>query len=263
MKDGAVCFLQISDIHLFADPKEALLGVPTEESLKNVLALVEDEPDLDFIVLSGDLSQDGSEASYRRLAELVSKFSVPVYVIPGNHDNTIIMNEVYPYKQVKADKHLLFPDWQVILLDSHKPHHVEGELSEKELEFMEQCLIKHPQKAVIIFHHQPVDIGCAWLQPLGLKNSQDFWQRLRPFKQASAVLFGHIHQVFETNTNNVQLYSAPAVCFQFKGNQSEFELDYIPQGLRKVILHADGSIETNIKRVEKYVGKFDGDAKGY
>ncbi len=56
--------IQISDIHLLADQQGELLGVKTEDSFQAVVHLLKQEKNnIDLILLSGDLSQDGSEVA--------------------------------------------------------------------------------------------------------------------------------------------------------------------------------------------------------
>lgn len=42
--------------------------------------------DLDFLLLCGDLTQDGEDDNHRWLAHRLAQLPHPVYVIPGNHD---------------------------------------------------------------------------------------------------------------------------------------------------------------------------------
>ena len=40
-----------------------------------------------MIIATGDLSEDGAGATYQRLAGILAKLTVPVYVTAGNHDD--------------------------------------------------------------------------------------------------------------------------------------------------------------------------------
>ena len=53
--------VQISDSHLFAEADGTLLGMNTRESLQKVIELVRlQQPQIDLIIASGDISQDGT-----------------------------------------------------------------------------------------------------------------------------------------------------------------------------------------------------------
>jgi Icc protein len=168
--------VHISDIHLFADPGKVLLGVNTQDSFQAVRDKVRaEENGIQLILLSGDLSQDNSEASYLRLAEMLQPLRAPVYYVPGNHDDPALMARVFPRENMLTDKQLIINDWQIILLNSQKPGAVEGYLDASQLDYMQQCLQDYPeQHAIIVFHHQPFHVGCKWLDNLWLSNADQF-----------------------------------------------------------------------------------------
>ena len=57
--DSSVLLVQLSDSHLFADADGKLLGMNTHDSLQRVIERVLDEqPQVDLILASGDLSQE-------------------------------------------------------------------------------------------------------------------------------------------------------------------------------------------------------------
>lgn len=265
MTNKPINFIQISDIHLNASRDKDLLGVKTQESFEAVLEHIKTNHDsIDFLLLTGDLSQDGSEKSYLRLAEMVKSFDLPIYFYPGNHDDSSVMNDVYPAGNLDSNKHIVLPEWQIILLDSHIHRKVEGFLAEDQLQFMETCLTARPDlHSIVSFHHQPVPVGSAWLDNLGVKNAEEFWSRAKKYPKLSTVIFGHVHQSFEQKVGHIQCYSPPSTCIQFMHQQDEFGLENLPPGYRKVTLHPDGKLETQVYRIDHYVGVFDKDAKGY
>lgn len=257
--------VQISDIHLFADPGKALLGVKTQDSFQAVRDKVQaDENAAQLIILSGDLSQDNSEASYLRLAEMMKPLRVPVYYVPGNHDDPNLMARLFPRDNILNDKQLIIDNWQIILLNSQKPGAVEGLLDTTQLAFLQNCLQSYPEHhAIIAFHHHPFHVGCAWLDNLGLTNADEFWQIVSRYPNVRTVLFGHVHQEHARVMNNIHCYSTPSTCFQFMRNQDHFGLEKLPPGYRWVDLLEDGRVNTGVARVPHYIGIFDENAKGY
>jgi len=259
-----VRIVQISDIHLFSKPGQTLLGVNTHESYDAAINLLKKDQKPDLIILSGDLSQDGSKESYIQVADKLKEFAVPTYCIPGNHDDDKRISEIYPLGHIILDKQIVFNDWQIILLDSHKDGAVEGFLKQTELEFMQQCLRMYPtHRAIVIFHHHPIFVGSAWLDRLGLTNADELWEILRAFPQMHTILFGHVHQVNEGIRHGIQYFSAPSTCIQFKRNSDEFALEKLAPGYRWIELHSDGNLKTEVRRAPAYIGYFDATAKGY
>lgn len=71
VENDSVLLVQLTDSHLFAEAGGKLLGMDTAESLQRVVDLVLDEqPRIDLMLATGDLSQDGSLASYKRFRQL-------------------------------------------------------------------------------------------------------------------------------------------------------------------------------------------------
>lgn len=257
--------LQISDIHLNKDVNGELLGVKTQESLEAVIAHIkQNQSNMNAIILSGDLSQDGSADSYKRLAKMIDIFKVPIYFIPGNHDNPQVLQTVYPCESISNKRHIIFGEWQVVLLDSQKPGLVEGYLKAAELQFLRDCLEKYPNHhAIIMFHHQPLKINCEWLDKLGVQNADEFWEVVKQYPNVHTVFFGHVHQESFHVIHGIPCYSLPSTCIQFKGHQADFALENIPPGYRWIDLYDKGRLETGIIRLPHYVGRFDSEAKGY
>lgn len=256
--------VQLSDIHLFEEPQKGLLGVKTNDSFNAVIDLIKKEQKPDLILLSGDLSQDGSKASYLRIADQLKAFTVPTYYVLGNHDNAAVLNETYPLENITHHRHIVLKEWHIILLNSQKVGAVDGFLDQTQLNFLQHCLQMYPEHyAIIVFHHQPVPVGCAWLDKLGLTNADELWSIVKSFPKVHTILFGHIHQEYEGQKNGIQYFSTPATCIQFKRKQDDFGLEKLSPGYRWIELYSDGSLKTGVNRTADYVGIFDENAKGY
>lgn len=257
--------IQVSDIHLYEKNELDLLGVRTEESFQAVLDLIKSDPkSSDLVILSGDLTQDASPIAYRRVAELVSTLNLPVYCVPGNHDDSEVMSKIYPIEKVTNQRSILLKEWQIILLDSHKHRCVEGYLARDQFEFLQNALESHPKHhAMIVLHHQPIPVGSAWLDKIGLTNADELWSFLAKYPQVRTILFGHVHQEHQGTKNGISYYSLPSCCIQFKPNCKDFTLDPIPPGYRWVELYPNGQVKTGVCRLPHYIGKFDASAKGY
>lgn len=258
--------IQISDTHVYSDAERELLGVKTQEGFQAVLDLIraEEADNIDLILHTGDLSQDGTEAAYTRIAECLQSFNVPVYCIPGNHDNAKMMAQVYPLATISNNRHIILKNWHIILLDSQIPTAVAGYLDPSQLNFLQSCLQAYPEhQALIAFHHHPLPVGCYWLDKIGLTNADEFWNIISHYPKINTVLFGHVHQVYENLFHHIKCYSAPSTCFQFMRKQDHFGIENLPPGYRWIHLYEDGRVETGIKRVPKYIGTFDSHAKGY
>jgi Icc protein len=257
--------IQISDLHLFADPEKTLLNLNTAKSYEAVLTRLEEDPiPPDMIILTGDLSQDDSVGAYLHIAKSCERFECPVYWIPGNHDSPDLMQKTFAQTQLKEDKAILLGNWLLILLNSHYPKHVPGLLGRSELSRLEYFLSQHPtQHALIFMHHHPVPVGSKWIDLQVLINADDFFAIVDKHPQTKGIIFGHVHQVFESQRHNVPLLSAPSTCFQFVPDSELFALDNINPGYRWLDLNPDGTFESGVIRVVDFENTVDFSSQGY
>lgn len=266
MDNTPVKIVQISDTHLYSDPQKDLLGVNTDVSFHKVLSLVKKNElnNLNMILLTGDIAQDFSDNAYIRVAEALSTLQLPIYTIPGNHDDIAIMKRIYPHKTVSYQNQVLLKHWNLIFLNSHLSGTPAGYLEKNELDMMESSLEKNKNKhTMIVLHHQPISVGSKWLDNLGLRNADEFWKIVDCYPQIKLILYGHIHQQHETTRKGIPCLGTPSTCIQFMGKVDDFKLEDIPPGYRWLELYADGKFNSGIKRVPEYVGYYDADATGY
>ena len=50
--------------------------------------------DVDFVMVLGDITKDSEPLNHVRAKDMLDKLNVPYYVLPGNHDETHIQNEL-------------------------------------------------------------------------------------------------------------------------------------------------------------------------
>ncbi|WP_234418441.1 3',5'-cyclic-AMP phosphodiesterase [Dongshaea marina] len=263
--DGVIRLLQITDTHLFAEASARLLGVTTFDSYSAVIDAIEAHPEpYEAVLATGDISQDQSDESYQKFIQQVKRLQKPTYWLPGNHDGSESMHKVLPDGGLRPFGQLIWPAWQLIMLDTQVPGVPHGMLSEQQLQQLETALASYPQKhALILLHHQPLPVGCAWLDQHSLKNAEQLFALLDRYPQVQGVVFGHVHQSFETERNGVKYLAAPSTCLQFTPLSDEFALDRQAPGWRYLQLHPDGRISTQVWHLP--MGKYlpDTEAVGY
>jgi Icc protein len=264
MNPDAVLLVQLSDSHLFADADVKLLGMNTRDSLRRVIDLVrEQQPHIDLVLATGDLSQDGTLASYQQFRDMTAPMGAPARWLPGNHDEPQIMADA----AVHSD--LLEPvvdvgNWRVTLLDSAVPGSVPGYLQDQQLQLLVQALSEAPNRHhLVCLHHHPVSIGCAWMEPIGLRNPDALFAVLDRFPQVKAVLWGHVHQEIDGERNGVRLLASPSTCIQFAPGSEDFQVSDQAPGYRWLRLHADGRLETGVERVRDFAFTVDYGSNGY
>ena len=256
--------VQLSDCHLFESDQGKLLGLNTEFSLGKVLDLIElEQPEVDIYLATGDLSQDGSAASYQRFHQHMNRFPKPVYWLPGNHDFIHKMS-VEQRAEECCPMVLEAQDWRLILLDSTVEGAVPGNFAQEQLAFLESALEQTKGHHVMVcMHHQPVQVGCPWLDDQIIGNADELFSIMDQFDHVKAIIWGHVHQVYEAERNGVKLFSIPSTCVQFKPDSEEFAVDDKAPGYRWFDLYPDGSVKSVVSRVEEVEFEVDYTIKGY
>lgn len=254
--------VQLTDAHLFANPAGTLLGLNTRDSLRHVVAQVRrEQPRVDLLLCTGDLSQDASVASYEAFRELTREIAVPTRWLPGNHDEAKVMAEVAPeLVQSVTD----IGSWRVVMLNSAVLGATHGLLEQDQLSILDEALASAAERhCLVCCHHQPVDIGCAWIAPIGLRNADELLQRLRGYPQVKALLWGHIHQEWDELREGLRLLATPSTCIQFAAGSEDFKVSEEQPGYRWLRLHADGQLETGVARAADFEVKLDFNSPGY
>lgn len=255
--------LQLTDLHLSAG-QQTLMGIDCHSTLAAVLAEAELLPGPDLTLLTGDLSQDRTISSYEDCHSAMAHFETPVAWIPGNHDDVQLMHQHLAKAPFVTDKQILFPRWQLLLLNSQLPGQTCGSLSAEELTRIEQAAAEYPEHhLMLILHHHPILMDSEWIDHHRLLNHEELWLKLAGLPQIKGILFGHVHQEVDCLRQGVRVLASPATSVQFKPGQDEFGLDLRQPGFRQLQLKDDGSINTQIHRLRE--GQFIAvdDPRGY
>ncbi|MCZ4337601.1 3',5'-cyclic-AMP phosphodiesterase [Shewanella colwelliana] len=266
---ASVRIVQVTDPHLFADPEAQLLGVNTAHSLDAVLNTIKavDYP-AHLMLATGDISQDYSNESYHNFVKAIAPLNVPCHYLPGNHDDPRIMHLHMQGPSVFGDRRILAGNWQIIMLDSTVRGKPGGHMAEAELELIEAAIADQPDKhTLLVMHHNPVLVGCKWLDQHCMDNGSEFIDAVSNFPQVKGLLWGHVHQsldqVHQGEQGPMRLMATPSTCIQFKPKSPYFALDAQQPGYRLLELKADGSILTNVYRVPGNKFSPDHESSGY
>ena len=257
--------LQITDLHILPGLGETFLGVDTEHYFSAVLELaLAENRHYDLILVTGDLAQDPCAASYRRILDRLAATDTPCICLPGNHDDYALMQRIFNTGLVSCRKQLLLENWQLICLNSQIPGAPGGRLSKQELLFLDDCLNTHPDHhALIAVHHHCLASNSAWMDTMLIENSEEFWAIIAHTPQVKAVTTGHIHQVMDRMRGAVRVLGTPSTCFQFKPESKGFSLDTAAPGYRRIILSADGGIESAVTRLPQPLSGLQINSSGY
>ena len=211
-------FVHITDTHLLDQPDGVLHNINTKERLEIVLSHSQSHyPDIDFFLITGDVSQTGSKESYSILESVIGQYGIPVYCVPGNHDTPQLLKKIIPVCPNKSVNIIKLGKFSLVLINSCVEGEHYGALTQNCLQQLDEHLKSSKNKfSIISMHHPPVSINSEWLDKLGLQNKSEFLQIINKNPQHVLVLCGHVHQEIDQKIENLRLLSTPSTCHQYK-----------------------------------------------
>jgi Icc protein len=217
-----VLIAQLSDMHVAAPGAGLLQFVDGRARLDAALATVAamtTRPDV--LLLTGDLVDHGTADEYGLLRELLDPVDIPMYVIPGNHDDRAALACAFAH-------HTYLPhdggplayaiddfDVRLIGLDTLRDGYHDGELDAARLRWLDEQLTAAPATPTLVFmHHPPFATGIWWMDGNPLVGRDAFGAVIARHPQVRRVVAGHVHHYASGQLGAVPCNTAPGVSYQ-------------------------------------------------
>lgn len=223
--------LHLSDTHVSATGPD-MDGVDGVAALERILLDARHVPDVDAVVVTGDIADDGSAAGCAAVRERVGAFAatrgVPHVYTSGNHDARAPFREVLGTGHLEGDGtdrgEVLVPDTdlcaaqsqvgglRIITLDSLVPGSTHGFLDEDQLACLAQQLSSPaPHGTVLAFHHPPLHVASLpYVAGVVLQNIAALEDVVRG-SDVRAVLTGHLHFQVSGHLAGIPVWVTPGV----------------------------------------------------
>jgi 3',5'-cyclic AMP phosphodiesterase CpdA len=224
---------QISDLHVTEDGSPTASLVDSNSTLTmaiNFLNRFLPRPDL--VIATGDLTDRGHRRQYEVLRTLLDRCELPLYLIPGNHDERGPLLDAFPdHRYLRRDDrplHYVVDDYPVRLIgvDTTRPGRHDGALEAPDLTWLDETLGARPDAPTLVFmHHPPFDTGVWWMDCVGLPEAhrRGFEAVIRRHPQVRRIVSGHVHRPVQTTWDATVLSVAPSTAHQVA-------LDLVPGG---------------------------------
>ncbi len=215
-------FVQITDSHLGPTRDFSYYGHQPYRTLARAIDLINAMPQPpDFVVHTGDLSNDRSAESYELAAELLGRLRVPLYLVNGNHDDRALLRKMLdaPHApdgdpdapldyvfEVKGERFLVLDGWSPEVRDPL------GKLSAAQLARVRAETEANGPSLTVLLHYPPFPMGSPWLdQHMPLVNGEELHAALRPaHARLRGVFCGHLHRSSQITRAGITYFCGPS-----------------------------------------------------
>ena len=190
---------QFSDLHLTTRDDGLLKGIDCWAQLHKMLDHLRQEPPVDGLVLTGDIAHDESRETYERLRAVLEARGISYWLIPGNHDDPMLMRSVFPEQLETKLASMCFSvdlgEARIVGLDTHQTGSDGGYLGAETMAwFVERCRSAGGRPVLVFMHHPPLDTGDAFFDTIGLQDRESFFETVQSLDSIKGIGFGHLHR---------------------------------------------------------------------
>ena len=204
-------FATISDLHIGAITfglRGTMIERPVPDVAHPIRATSAALADLDawgaqLVLVKGDLTHNGRGKDWDSVGRLLADCSIPVDMLPGNHDRYGAEGEPDPYdalehlghEMTRHVKHLDVPGLRLVLADSTRFGRRTGRIRYLEDPIVE-LLTTTTNPAFITMHHYAQRFPFATFHPPGIPSHEadPFLRHVAAVKPATMVSSGHTHR---------------------------------------------------------------------
>ena len=195
---------QISDTHIKAGRKPAYGVVDTAGLLERCVAdILKLRQRPDAVIVTGDLVDYGRPDEYGVLRELLAPLTMPLYLMPGNHDERACLRSSFPehayLRQWEPFVQYAIEDFPVrlVALDTLVPGKGGGTLCADRLAWLDRTLsARSATPTVVALHHPPFTTGIGHMDKVALDAAgvTGLAAVIQRHPQVERVIAGHLHR---------------------------------------------------------------------
>lgn len=176
-------FALLTDLHITQNTTAV-------EDLENSVRQINNTPLIEFVLVTGDITEFGDRASLEKAKQVLDKLSVPYYITSGNHETKLSASGHADFVQVFGDDKFAFQHKGVRFFGFNTGPALEmayGHISPQDIIWLKSNLAKINRSApIILATHYPLQYGDV-----------DNWRELTDAVRTHnvrAVLGGHYHR---------------------------------------------------------------------
>lgn len=181
----------------------------------------------DFVVHTGDVTDEPHPAAYALARETLSRLRLPVYYVRGNHDSASGIREhltMGPMTDLGSGAdHLSYvfevKGYRFLVLDTHGPpgSDPQGLVSEEQMVLLREEAVAKGPPLVVFLHHPVLAMDSPWMNAnMLIVNGKEVHETLLTARERlRGVFFGHVHQSMQTWRDGILYVAGGSSLLQF------------------------------------------------
>lgn len=185
-------FAHVSDTHV------NLTNETSIEDLKRTVRDINANPDLQFVIISGDITEFGADEELKTAKTILDSLNKPWYIIPGNHDMNWSESGGNSFKKVFGAETFAVKQNGFLFIGTNCGPNMRmspGQVPRENLVWLDSVLAATPKQTPIIFvNHYPIDSA--------LNNWYEIIDRLKTHN-IQLIICGHGHNNHQLNFEGI------------------------------------------------------------
>ena len=220
--------IHMSDLHL-TEKGKIIWGTDTMAHFDRAIDDIRHMDDIDAIIVTGDLSDDGSLWSYQYADKRFASIEIPTYCCPGNHDSLKTMLCDFRPAFISFLPTFCLEGWKIILANTVVPDEANQSLNKSRGFLSDDWLLRIEEElkeglpTIIAMHHPSQEPG-GWLNRRLLENRSVFNDMITNYPNARLVLYGHTHYFTDFICGNIRHTSSSAIGYAFNKDLPKFQI---------------------------------------
>ena len=186
-------FAFLTDIHITAGD-----SIPYNDLARSVNQ-INDTPGIEFVIVSGDITNIGDRKSMEVVKSLLDRLNVEYHIIPGNHETKWSESGVTDFARVFGSERFKFEHDGILFMGVNSGPIIrmaDGQVAPQDIDWIKTELDKAgKEKPVIFITHYP-------LQPGDVDNWYDVTDAIRPYN-IRLVMGGHYHKYMQLEYDGI------------------------------------------------------------
>lgn len=224
-------------------------------------------PSPDVVILSGDVTENGTAAEYTNSRTILSQISQPLIVIPGNHDEREAFRTCFSdmdYVPATGPINFSVSDLgpvRIIGLDVTVAGAHHGDIDDSAIDWLASCLAEEPDRPTILMLHQPpFQSGIPFIDQYRCFNAQHLEELLLGYPNVERIVCGHVHRFIVRRFSRTLICTAPSTTTSIA---LRFAADAAPASYLEppaLLLHhwsVDAGVTTHFVPIGSFLGPYD------